>query len=98
MQLVKTAATIMGSGWAALVWDPISRRLGTTQIHDHQSQITQGEVPLLVIDAWEHAYYLQYENRKAEFFEAVWQVWNWKDVTQRFRAARKVDVDIRNAA
>jgi superoxide dismutase, Fe-Mn family len=51
-----------------------------------------------VIDAWEHAYYLQYENRKAEFFEAVWQIWNWEDVAQRFRAARKVDVDIRNAA
>ena len=51
-----------------------------------------------MIDAWEHAYYLQYENRKAEFFEAVWRVWNWKDVAERFRAARKVDVDIRNAA
>src|SRR5262249_33959692 len=55
-QIVKAASTIMGSGWAALVWDPVTRRLGTTQIHDHQSQITQGGIPLLVIDAWEHAY------------------------------------------
>jgi superoxide dismutase, Fe-Mn family len=88
----------MGSGWAALVWEPLGGRLLTTQIYDHQSNLSQGGIPLLVIDAWEHAYYLQYENRKAEFFEAVWKVWNWKDVAQRFRAARKVDVDIRNAA
>jgi superoxide dismutase, Fe-Mn family len=97
-QLSQTAATIMGSGWAALVWEPLGGRLLTTQIYDHQSNLSQGGIPLLVIDAWEHAYYLQYENRKAEFFEAVWKVWNWKDVAQRFRDARKVNVDIRNAA
>ena len=97
-QLSQTAATIMGSGWAALVWEPLGGRLLTTQIYDHQSNLSQGGIPLLVIDAWEHAFYLQYENRKAEFFEAVWKVWNWKDVAQRFRVARKVDVDIRNAA
>ena len=97
-QLSQTAATIMGSGWAALVWEPLGGRLLTTQIYDHQSNLSQGGIPLLVLDAWEHAYYLQYENRKAEFFEAVWKVWNWKDVAQRFRVARKVDVDIRNAA
>jgi Fe-Mn family superoxide dismutase len=97
-QLSQVAATIMGSGWAALVWEPLGARLLTTQIYDHQSNLSQGGIPLLVIDAWEHAYYLQYENRKAEFFEAVWKVWNWKDVAQRFRDARKVNVDIRNAA
>ena len=97
-QLSQAAATIMGSGWAALVWEPLGGRLLTTQIYDHQSNLSQGGIPLLVIDAWEHAYYLQYENRKAEFFEAVWKVWNWKDVAQRFRDARKVNVDIRNAA
>jgi Fe-Mn family superoxide dismutase len=97
-QLSQTAATVMGSGWAALVWEPLGGRLLATQIYDHQSNLSQGGIPLLVIDAWEHAYYLQYENRKAEFFEAVWQLWNWEDVAQRFRAARKVDVDIRNAA
>ena len=97
-QLSQVAATIMGSGWAALVWEPLGGRLLTTQIYDHQSNLSQGGIPLLVIDAWEHAYYLQYENRKAEFFEAVWKVSNWKDVAQRFRDARKVNVDIRNAA
>jgi Fe-Mn family superoxide dismutase len=91
-QLTQVAATIMGSGWAALVWEPITRRLGTTQIHDHQSGITQASVPLLVLDAWEHAYYLQYRNEKAKFFEAVWNVWNWDDVARRFEAAQRLDL------
>jgi Fe-Mn family superoxide dismutase len=82
----------MGSGWAALVYDPVSARLGTTQIHDHQSEVTQGSVPLLVLDAWEHAYYLQYQNEKAKFFEAVWNVWNWEDVARRLEGAQKLDL------
>jgi Fe-Mn family superoxide dismutase len=97
-QLTKAAGSIMGSGWAALVWEPLGRRLLTTQIYDHQSNLSQAGIPLLVLDAWEHAFYLQYENRKAEFFEAVWNVWNWKDVAERYRAARKVDVNLRAAA
>ena len=87
-QLTQSAATIMGSGWAALSWDPIGRRLVTTQIHDHQSEVTQAGLPLLVLDAWEHAYYLQYKNAKADFFEAVWNVFDWKDVASRLEAAR----------
>jgi Fe-Mn family superoxide dismutase len=45
----------------------------------------------MVIDAWEHAYYLQYQTRKTEFFEAVWRLWNWDDIAGRFEAARKLD-------
>jgi Fe-Mn family superoxide dismutase len=60
----------------------------TTQIHDHESQTIQGGLPLLVLDAWEHAYYLQYQNEKAKFFDAVWNIWNWKDVAERFERAR----------
>jgi Fe-Mn family superoxide dismutase len=97
-QMSQAAATIMGSGWAALVWEPIGARLLTTQIYDHQSNLSQAGIPLLVIDAWEHAYYLQYQNRKTEFFAAVWNVWNWADVSERFRAARQVDVNLRAAA
>ena len=97
-QLVHTASTIMGSGWAALVWDPVIRRLGTTQIHDHQSEVTQGSVPLLVLDAWEHAYYLQYQTDKARYFEAIWNLWNWNDVAQRYAAAQRVDLRLQHAA
>jgi Fe-Mn family superoxide dismutase len=87
-QLTKAAGTCMGSGWGALVWDTLSGRLITVQIHDHESQTVQGGLPLLVLDAWEHAYYLQYQNEKAKFFDAVWNVWNWKDVAERFERAR----------
>jgi Fe-Mn family superoxide dismutase len=91
-QLTQAAATVMGSGWASLSWEPLGRKLIIAQIYDHQGNVPQGSDPLLVLDAWEHAYYLQYQNRKAEFFEAVWNCWNWADVERRFEAARAVVV------
>jgi Fe-Mn family superoxide dismutase len=97
-QLIQACATIMGSGWGALVWDPVTRRLGTTQIHDHQSQVTQGGIPLLVLDAWEHAYYLQYRADKLTYFEAIWHVWNWDDVAARYDLAQRLDLGIRDTA
>jgi superoxide dismutase, Fe-Mn family len=96
-QLTEVASTIMGSGWAALIWEPVAGRLLTTQIYDHQSNIAQAGVPILVLDAWEHAFYLQYQNRKAEFFQAVWSVWNWEDAGQRFAAVRSLDVSLKGA-
>jgi Fe-Mn family superoxide dismutase len=88
----------MGSGWGALVWEPIGKRLLITQIYDHQSNLAQAGVPLMVIDAWEHAYYLQYENRKGEFFEAVWGLWNWRDIAARYDSARSINLNIPRAA
>jgi Fe-Mn family superoxide dismutase len=93
-QLTKVAGTIMGSGWATLVWEPIAHRLLTCQIYDHQSNLSQGGVVLMVIDAWEHAYYLQYRNQKLAFFEAVWNLWNWEDVNVRLEAARRLDLQV----
>lgn len=87
-EMIAAASSIMGSGWAALVWEPVAGRLVTAQIYDHQSNVTQGGKPLLVLDAWEHAFYLQYQNRKTEFFEAVWNVWNWADVAARLEEVR----------
>ena len=97
-QLTKTAAGIMGSGWAALTWDTLSSQLVITQIHDHQSSTIQGAVPLLVLDAWEHAYYLQYHNEKAKYFEAIWNVWNWNDVAARLAEARHFGLHLKNVA
>jgi Fe-Mn family superoxide dismutase len=91
-QLTQVASSIMGSGWAALVWEPVGARLLTTQIYDHQSNLSQAGVPLMVIDAWEHAYYLQYQNQKTAFFDAVWKLWNWRDIARRFEAARAVKI------
>ena len=93
-QLTESASTIMGSGWGALVWEPLAGKLLTTQIYDHQSNLAQGGVPILVLDAWEHAYYLQYLNKKTDFFAAVWSVWNWEDVGERFAAVRSLNVEL----
>ena len=84
-QMNAVAGSIMGSGWSALVWEPLGEKLLVTQIYDHQSNLAQAGTPLLVLDAWEHAFYLQYQNRKTEFFDAVWNVWNWDDVAERFK-------------
>ncbi len=93
-QMKETAATIMGSGWAALVYEPMAKRLLTTQIYDHQSNLNQAGIPLLVIDAWEHAYYLQYENRKTDFFEAIWNVFDYEDVAKRLETVSRMNIDI----
>jgi Fe-Mn family superoxide dismutase len=93
-QMTQAAATIQGSGWALASWEPMAGRLVVQQVHDHQGQHGQGTVPLLAIDAWEHAYYLQYENRKADFFEAIWNVVSWDDVARRYEAARTSDLSL----
>jgi superoxide dismutase, Fe-Mn family len=93
-QLTSAAATVMGSGWGALVYEPLAGRLLTCQIYDHQSNFTQGGTPLMVIDAWEHAYYLQYKNQKQAFFDAVWNLWNWPDIAARYRAACILDLRV----
>ena len=97
-QMVRAAATTMGSGWAALAWDPSSGRLLVVQIHDHQSETAQGSVPLMVLDAWEHAYYLQYRADKATYFEAIWNLWNWEDVATRYLAARNINLGLSQVA
>ena len=97
-QLTEVASSIMGSGWAALVWEPIGSRLLITQIYDHQSNLAQAGVPLMVLDAWEHAYYLQYQNRKTEFFEIVWNLWNWDDISARYASALELEIDAGQAA
>ncbi len=87
-QMTQAAAMVQGSGWAVASWEPVASRLLVHQVYDHQGNHSQGTVPVLAIDAWEHAYYLQYENRKAEFFDAVWNVVNWNDVATRLTAAQ----------
>ncbi|HXY90982.1 MAG TPA: superoxide dismutase [Acidimicrobiia bacterium] len=89
-QLSEATATVQGSGWGALAWEPLGERLYVAQIYDHQDNIGQNSGPLLVLDAWEHAYYLQYQNRRADYVAAVWNVVNWGDVAARFERARSV--------
>jgi Fe-Mn family superoxide dismutase len=91
-QLTEAAMNVQGSGWGALSWEPVGQRVIVEQVYDHQGNIGQGGPPLLVLDMWEHAYYLQYENRKAEWIDAFWELVDWDDVTTRFTAARSVDL------
>ena len=83
-QLTEAAMNVQGSGWGALSWEPMAKRLIVEQVYDHQGNIGQGEPPLLVLDMWEHAYYLQYKNVKADWVEAYWHLVNWPDVARRF--------------
>ena len=73
-----------GSGWTWLVWDGTGLAVYSTPNQD--SPIMQGDVPLLGIDVWEHAYYLNYQNRRPDYLAAWWNVVNWAEVGRRFDA------------
>jgi Fe-Mn family superoxide dismutase len=87
-QMSKAAATTQGSGWGVLAYEPVTGRLIVEQVYDHQGNVGQGSVPILVFDAWEHAFYLQYRNQKVDFIDAMWQVVDWQDVQRRYLAAK----------
>jgi len=93
-QLTAAAAAVQGSGWGALSWEPLGRRLVVEQVYDHQGNTGNSTVPILVVDMWEHAYYLQYRNKKAAWLEAFWQLVNWTDVAERFAKVRKTDIGL----
>ncbi|WP_203569072.1 superoxide dismutase [Aestuariimicrobium ganziense] len=89
-QFDEVAKGVQGSGWAILVWDLLGGRLNLNQLFDQQGNLPAGQVPVLQLDMWEHAYYLQYKNVKADYVKAWWNVVNWNDVTERFTKAREV--------
>ncbi|MFE9103576.1 superoxide dismutase [Actinomadura geliboluensis] len=87
-QLTTATSTVQGSGWGVLAWEPLGRRLIVEQVYDHHGNIGMNTTPLLVFDAWEHAYYLQYRNVRPDYVEKLWTLVNWTDVKARFDAAR----------
>jgi Fe-Mn family superoxide dismutase len=89
-QMSQAALNVQGSGWSSLTWEPLGQRLIVEQVYDHQSNVGQGAPPLLVLDMWEHAYYLQYKNVKADWVDAFWNIVNWPDVATRFENARRL--------
>lgn len=80
--------TTQGSGWGILGWEPLGGRLVVQQLGTHHDNHLIGTVPLLAIDVWEHAYYAQYANVRADYVSAVWQLVSWTDVARRLDAAR----------
>ena len=81
------ALGIQGSGWTILAWESIGQKLIIEQLYDHQGNLAVGTVPLLLLDMWEHAFYLQYKNVKADYAKAWWNVVNWADVQARYNRA-----------
>lgn len=82
------ATSIQGSGWAILAWDSVGQKLITFQLYDQQGNIPLGVVPIVLLDMWEHAFYLDYVNVKADYVKAWWNIVNWADAAERFARAR----------
>jgi Fe-Mn family superoxide dismutase len=91
-QFEAAANSLQGSGWAMLVWDALGKRLNINQLYDQQNNLPAGQLPVLQLDMWEHAFYLQYKNVKADYVKAWWNVVNWTDVAARLAKARAADI------
>ena len=91
-QFNAVANGIQGSGWSMLVWDTLGQRLNINQLFDQQGNLPVGQLPILQLDMWEHAFYLQYKNVKGDYVNAWWDVVNWDDVAQRLAAAKAAGV------
>jgi Fe-Mn family superoxide dismutase len=87
-QFSANANAIQGSGWSMLVWDTLGQRLNMMQLFDQQGNLPAAQVPIVLLDMWEHAFYLDYQNVKADYVKAWWNIVNWADATARFTAAR----------
>ena len=82
------ATGIQGSGWSILGWDNLGQRALIFQLFDQQGNIPVGITPLLQLDMWEHAFYLDYLNVKADYVKAFWNIVNWQDVAARLERAK----------
>jgi len=87
-ELGEATKAVEGSGWGVLVWEPLGKMLMTLTAENHQKLTVWGVKPLFVIDAWEHAYYLKYQNRRAEYVDSFWNIVNWAEIEKKFRAAK----------
>ena len=86
------ANNVEGSGWGLLIYDHLADMPLVTQAEDHNDLAVQGATPLLVLDVWEHAYYLQYKNNPEEYVNNWWDVVDWDDVTQRYETAQDAEL------
>ncbi|MDX1470407.1 MAG: superoxide dismutase [Flavobacteriaceae bacterium] len=88
--VAKISKTVEGSGWGILGYQPYSDSLTIFQCENHQKLTQWGVVPILVIDVWEHAYYLKYRNKRAEFVDTIMEIINWDNVADRFITAKRL--------
>lgn len=80
---------VQGSGWGWLGYCTVCKQLRPFTTENHDLLITKGAMPILCIDVWEHAYYLQYKNLRSDYVKAIWSIINWNVVEQRFLDLRK---------
>ncbi len=86
-KLTALTTAIQGSGWGWLGYNKGQKKLEITTCSNQDPLSTQGLVPLLGIDVWEHAYYLQYKNVRADYVKAIWQIFHWKQIEERLNKA-----------
>ena len=83
-QFAEAAAVVEASGWCILAWVPKFNKLEVLQCEKHQNLTLWGCKPILVLDMWEHSYYLQYKTSRQEYILAFWNIINWNVVNERF--------------
>ncbi len=83
-QFSEAATAIEASGWCLLVWVPSFKKLEILQCEKHQNLTLWGCKPLLVLDMWEHSYYLQYKTKRPDYISAFWNIINWEEINRRF--------------
>ena len=86
-QFAQAAIKVFGSGWCILGYNPFFRRLEILQAEKHENLTQWGIMPILVCDVWEHAYYLEYQNKRDEYVNSWWRVVNWEEVENRLITA-----------
>jgi Fe-Mn family superoxide dismutase len=86
----KTSKGVDGNGWGILGYQPYTQKLTVLQCENHEKLTQWGVIPVLVIDVWEHSYYLKYRNRRAEFVDNLFPIINWDNVAERFNLAQKI--------
>lgn len=88
--IAQIAKSVEGAGWGILGYQPFADSLVVVPCDNHQRLTQWGLIPILVIDVWEHAYYLKYKNKRGDFVDAFFDIINWDNVAERFETARKL--------
>ncbi|MHB8124349.1 MAG: superoxide dismutase [Desulfitobacteriaceae bacterium] len=94
LQFSNAAVKVEGSGWTVLTWQPTWKRLEILQAEKHQNLSQWSGIPILILDVWEHAYYLDYQNKRRDYVKSWWKLVNWNEVERRLLLAWKGQVPL----
>lgn len=90
--IAATSKNVDGNGWGILGYQPYSQKLTILQCENHEKLTQWGVIPILVIDVWEHAYYLKYKNKRPDFVDALFNLINWDNVAERLEIAKRINL------